>query len=89
MFGKTTDDISEVLMRMQDEARIACRHDQRAMALKMADWMANDRRFDGIRDKAAFAREAMDARSHGRMIDLTTRERSNATGPVGYVSRNV
>jgi hypothetical protein len=89
VFGKTTDDIAQTLMHMQDEARITCKHDQYAMVRAMAEMMSNDRRFDSIPDKQALAREAMDCRSHGRQLDLTGRMTSGANAPVGYVSRSV
>jgi hypothetical protein len=80
MFGKTTDDIAQTLMHMQDEARTACRHDQYAMVKRMAEWMAQDRRFDSIPDKQALAREAVDCRSHGRELDLSGRLRIDTAG---------
>jgi hypothetical protein len=73
MFGRNTDDIARTLTQMQNQARIECRHNQTAMAKQMAAWMADDRRFDSIENKEAFALDAMDARSHGRELDLTQR----------------
>jgi hypothetical protein len=75
MYGKSTEDIAQVLTSMQEEARIVCRYNQTEMAQQMAEWMANDRRFDGIKDKHALAVDVMDARQHGRQIDLTPRYR--------------
>ena len=89
MFGRTTNDIATTLMQMQDEARTVCRHNQGAMVKQMASWMADDRRFDSIADKEALAREAMDARSHGRTLNLTKPYKPNTSGPVGYTSRQV
>ena len=89
MFGRTTNDISETLMRMHDEARIVCKHNQTAMATKMAGWMAEDRRFDNIPDKARLARDAMDARAHGRVLNLVEPVTSGANSHVGYVVRQV
>jgi hypothetical protein len=80
MFGRTTNDIAATLMSMHDAARVECKHDQYAMARQMAQWMADDRRFDSVPDKEALAREAMDCRSHGRTLDLSGRMQSGATG---------
>ena len=80
MYGRTTNDIAETLMRMHDEARVQCRFDQNQIADRMAQWMAQDRRFDGIRDKLRLANEAMDARSHGRELDLSARLRIDPEG---------
>ncbi|MCP3382857.1 hypothetical protein NLM31_21045 [Bradyrhizobium sp. CCGUVB4N] len=80
MFGRTTNDLSETLMKMQDEARIACKHNQTEMARKMAAWMKEDRRFDSIPDKVKLAKEAMDARSRGRVLNLTEPYRPQAGG---------
>jgi hypothetical protein len=73
MFGRTTDDIAATLTRMHDQAREQCKYNQPAMARQMAEWLATDRRFDGIKNKEQFAFEVMDARQHGREIDLTPR----------------
>jgi hypothetical protein len=89
MYSKSTDDIAQTLMHMQERARIDCKFDQYAMARRMAEFMANDRRFDGIANKEAFAREAMDARSHGRQLDLTERVGSGANTTSGYIMRKV
>ncbi len=89
MFGKTSNDISATLMAMHDQARVACKHNQTAIAQRMAEWMSQDRRFDEFKDKQKLARNAMDARSHGRVLDLVEPVRSNANSPVGYVVRQV
>jgi hypothetical protein len=89
MFGRTTDDLAQTLMHMQDEARISCKHDQYAMVKAMAEMMRNDRRLDSISDKEALAREAMQCRQSGRQLDLTPRLKSGATSTPGYISRNV
>jgi hypothetical protein len=89
MFGRNTDHIAATLMAMHDAARIECRHNQGEMAKRMAEWMADDRRFDSIPDKVKLAFEAMDCRSHGRQLDLTRRMTSGATAPAGYVMRSV
>ncbi len=88
MFGRTTDDLAEVLMRMQDEARVACKHDQYAIAHRMGDWLSQDRRFDSIKDKVGLAREAMACRASGRQLDLTQRMKSGATSSPGYVAKS-
>lgn len=75
MWGKTTDDIAETLMQMQTEAQTVCRFNQTEMAKTMARWMGQDRRFDGVPDKEALARDAMDAQAHGRVLDITPRFR--------------
>jgi len=89
MFGRTTDQLAATLMAFQDQARIECRHDQYKMPRKMAEYMAQDRRFDSIADKEQLAREAIDARLHGRELDLTKRIGSNANTTSGYIVRNV
>ena len=89
MFGKTTNDISETLMKMHDEARIDCKHNQAAIAQRMAEWMGSDRRFDSFPDKVKLARDAMDARTHGRVLNLTEPVRSGANSYVGYTVRQV
>lgn len=81
MFGRTTTDIAATLQAMQDRARVECKHNQTAMAQKMAQWMSDDRRFDSIPDKVKLAREAMDARSHGRRLDLTPTYETHALPP--------
>jgi hypothetical protein len=80
MFGKTTDDIAATLMAMHDRARIECRHNQYAMAEKMASWMAQDRRFDSVTNKIGLANDAMDARSHGRELNLSGQLRVDTAG---------
>jgi hypothetical protein len=73
MFGRTTEDVAATLTRMHNQAREECRYNQPEIARRMAEWMQTDRRFDSIKDKEAFAYEVMDARQHGREIDLTPR----------------
>ena len=80
MFGNTTNDISATLMAMHDRARLECNYNQYAIAPKMASWMNNDRRFDAFPDKLRLANEAMDARSHGRELDLSGRLRIDTAG---------
>ncbi len=89
MFGRDTEAISALLTRMHDQAREQCRYNQPLMAKTMAQWMADDRRFDSIADKERFANEVMDCRQHGRQLDLTQRMGSGANAPVGYVHRRV
>ena len=48
MFGKSTDDVAATLRAMHDRARIECRYDRNQIVEKMAGWLANDRRFDGM-----------------------------------------
>jgi hypothetical protein len=88
MFEKNTKDLARTINLMQDEARLKCRHDQPAMARQMAQWMASDRRFDSIGDKEQLAREAMDARLHGRALNLTEPV-TIASGATGYIVRSV
>jgi hypothetical protein len=83
MFGRTTDDIARTLMQMHDQARVQCRFDQNQIADKMASWMALDRRFDSIHDKAALAREAMNCRASGKELDLSGRLRIDTQGAGG------
>jgi hypothetical protein len=80
MFGKTTDDMAQMLMAMQDEARIICRHDQYRMVKVMEEMMARNRLFDSIPDKQALAKESMDCRRSGRELDLTGRMRLDSAG---------
>jgi hypothetical protein len=83
MFGRTTTDIEQTLTRMIEEARAVCHHDQYQMPVLMAKWMSEDRRFDGIPDKQKLAAEAMDAKSHGRELDLSARLRIDTQGAAG------
>jgi hypothetical protein len=71
MFDKSDEDLSKTLNQMQDAAYRKCNCNQTAMIDKMASWLAQDRRFDAFADKKALAREALDARSHGRYLDLS------------------
>ena len=89
MFGRNTDHLAETLTRMHDEARLECKFNHAAMARKMAEWMAQDRRFDGIADKEKLAAEVFECRRSGRQLDLTPRLKSGATSTPGYVSRNI
>jgi hypothetical protein len=89
MFGPTSRDVEQWLMMAHDAARTECKFNQYEMARKMAVWIGQDRRFDGIKEKQAFAREVMDCRRSGRELDLTKRMGTGATGPAGYISRNV
>jgi hypothetical protein len=82
MFGRTTDDIARTLTQMIEEARVACRHNQNEMARTIGGWLGQDRRFDGVGDKVSFAADAMDAKSHGRQIDLT--EQRVTVGDTAY-----
>jgi hypothetical protein len=73
MFGRTTNDIGRTLDAMIDEAKVVCRYDQAAIAKQVARYMGADRRFDSVTDKEKLARDAYDARVHGRTLDLTPR----------------
>jgi hypothetical protein len=89
MFGRKTSDIEQVLTAMHDQARVVCKHNQYAMAKQIAEWLRDDRRFDSIKNKEAFAAEAMDCRRSGRELDLTKRLRLDPTGgqTAGITSR--
>ena len=89
MFGKTTKDIAATLQAMHDQARVECRHNQGAIVTKMAEWIALDRRFDSIPNKTKLAREAIDARMHGRQLNLTEPQLSGANSYLGHVVRQV
>jgi hypothetical protein len=65
MFGKSRRDIEATLTQMIKDARTECKHDQYAMVRQIGEWIANDRRFDKVRDKQGFASEAMKSRSNG------------------------
>jgi hypothetical protein len=75
MYGKTSVDVARTLNQMIDEARVQCRYNQDAIVTKVAEFVRQDRRFDSIADPAALAREALDCRKHGRVLDLTPRLR--------------
>jgi hypothetical protein len=89
MFGTKSTDVEQWLMAAHDQARQECRFNQDAIAKKMGEWIGQDRRFDGIKDKVGFAREVMSCRQSGRTLDLSPRLKSGATSTAGYISRNV
>jgi hypothetical protein len=80
MYGRTSRDIEETLTQMIREARIIAKHDQYQMPTLVARWMSEDRRFDSIKDKVALAQEAMDCKSHGRELDLSSRLKIDTQG---------
>jgi hypothetical protein len=89
MFNANTKDAARTLDQMIAQAREECRFNTGAMAEKIGGWLSQDRRFDHIPDKVALAREAMDARSHGRTLNLTDPYRPSATGQFGVIHRRV
>jgi hypothetical protein len=73
MFRNTPDDIAATLTNMVDTSHIVCRHNQAEMIKMMGEWIANDRRFDQVRDKQALAADILDAKSHGRLLRIEAR----------------
>jgi hypothetical protein len=89
MFGTKTTDVERWLTAARDQARTECRFNQDEIAKKMGQWIGQDRRFDGIRDKEAFAREVMSCRQSGKELDLSKRLRIDTVGgqTAGITSR--
>jgi len=69
MFQKSQNDITRTLYKMIDESIENCRFNQDAAQKKMAEWIAQDRRFDAY-DPSYVAREAFDSRRTGRQLQL-------------------
>jgi hypothetical protein len=80
MFSNKSTDVEQWLMAAHDAVRVECRFDQRAMARKMAEYLGQDRRFDGIADKEKFATEVFECRRSGRELDLSKRMRIDSAG---------
>lgn len=89
MFGNDTKNAARAIDQMIIQARGECRYNQTAMAEKIAGWLSQDRRFDHVPDKLKLAREAMDARAHGRILNLSEPERPQGSGQFGIVHRRV
>lgn len=70
MFTKSKGDIARTMDTMCELARPAVNYDQSKAAQQVAEWMSNDRRFDHVPDKLAAAKSYMDARAHGRAINI-------------------
>lgn len=79
MFNKTERDIARTLGTMMDRSIDECNYNQPAAIRKTAEWIRQDRRFDGL-DAAAVAKEAFDAKQHGRTIQLNKPIRTNTGG---------
>lgn len=69
MFNKTDNDITRTLVTMIDRSIDECKYNQGAAIKKTAEWIRQDRRFDG-HDAAAVAKEAFDCKQHGRRFEL-------------------
>ena len=67
MFGQEQKQMARTLDAMIEQARADCRYNQGEMVKRMAEWIANDRRFAGMNPQG-LASEALDARQHGRQI---------------------
>jgi hypothetical protein len=79
MFNKTDNDITRTLTLMIDRSIDECKYNQDAAKRLTAKWIAQDRRFDGY-DPNAVAREAFDAKTHGRRMELTKPYRPQGGG---------
>ena len=74
MFTKSDNDIAMTLQMMINRSIDECRFDQYAAVKKTAEWIRQDRRFDNFgMDADAIAKEAFDAKSHGRQMHIGTR----------------
>jgi hypothetical protein len=80
MFNKTDNDLTRTLVMMIDRSIDECRSNQTEAVKKTAQWIAQDRRFDSY-DPHAVAREAFDAKLHGRRMELNKPLRLNTTPP--------
>jgi hypothetical protein len=69
MFNKTPRDLVRTLDMMRDRSIEECRYNETAAIKQTAQWLKNDRRYDGY-DADALAKEAFDAKNHGRQMNL-------------------
>lgn len=79
MFSKSQNDISRTLDLMIDRSIDEAKYNQEAAKKLMAGWVKQDRRFDGY-DPDYVAKEAFDAKTHGRRMSLDQPYRPHKTG---------
>jgi len=70
MFGKGPHDLAATLSEMEYRARQAVNFNQTEAAQKMAEWLAQDRRFDSF-DKGRLIERVRDCKYRGAVLDLT------------------
>lgn len=70
MFDKSPNDLARTLTEMDRIARDRCNANQVESKVKLKEFIAADRRFDGF-DKEALASRVMLSRSNGAILDLT------------------
>jgi hypothetical protein len=70
MFELDEKDLSVTLREMERESRIRSNFDQGAARQKMAQWLSQDRRFDGF-DKNRLVERVTECRQSGGVLDLT------------------
>lgn len=77
MFTNKKEDLTQTLGLMINKSMEECRFNQSAAVEKVAQWVSQDRRFDNY-DPGYVAREAFDARSHGRSLQLDKPYQTNS-----------
>jgi hypothetical protein len=77
MFNKSHNDIVRTLGTMIRSATEECRFNEPAAIEKVAEWVKQDRRFDQY-DPRYVAREAFDAKNHGRTLQLDRPYKTNS-----------
>jgi hypothetical protein len=70
MYGKDERDLAVTLTRMADLARERTNFHQGEAKTKMAEWLQNDRRFDGF-DPDRLIERVHQCRYNGATLDLT------------------
>jgi hypothetical protein len=70
MFDHEQKDLAATLAQMERLAREKSNFNQTAAREKMAEWIAQDRRFDGLDPEKLVAR-VQDCRSRGAVFDIT------------------
>ena len=85
MFGKTNNDIARTLSVMTEQAIQDCRFNQTEAVRKVAEFVKQDRRFDGY-DPNFVAKRAFESRQTGRQLRLDTPEQTHSLPPT-YTGR--
>jgi hypothetical protein len=69
MFGKAERDLTRTLSEMEYEARTKCNYNQTEARQRMAQWLADDRRFDNY-DHARLIERVHLNKSNGAVLEL-------------------
>lgn len=69
MFTKSDSDIERTINMMVDRSKHEARFNEAEAIALTAKWIRQDRRFDDL-DANYLSKEAFDAKSHGRMMQL-------------------